>query len=248
MPRRLGPRAHIEAFLGRGPSACLEGFECFHGYGIMGLTFTEGHVLGLRHWQTSTIGPGYISIWYRNPNERWEFWSTQAPEASCNRYTGEAAAVTRRLPIDVTWISEDRLRIQAPDADLDWEVGVAPTFFSRTMSFAMGKLPGRLRTNRSFLRAMGPLGGRLLRVGDFNMTGKMPNRQEFIAAPEAMWVVTTSKAQMGDIDLGPIGPLPTQASVGDFLMPQRGILAAGSAYFEALDIDRHSQVLVNTSP
>lgn len=70
--------------------------ERFRGYGVMGLPFESGHVLGLRRFPVSSIGPGYTSIWHRSPDGRWSFWSTTAPEVSCARYTGEISDDTRQ--------------------------------------------------------------------------------------------------------------------------------------------------------
>jgi hypothetical protein len=35
------------------------------------------------------------------------------------------------------------------------------------------------------------------------------------------------------VDLGQTGPLTPQAQVGDFLIPRRGLIAIGCAYFES---------------
>ena len=40
--------------------------ERFAGYGVMGLPFASGHVLGLRRWPASSLGKGYTSVWHRN--------------------------------------------------------------------------------------------------------------------------------------------------------------------------------------
>ena len=47
--------------------------ERFRGYGVMGLPFESGHVLGLRRFPVSSIGPDYTSIWHRSPDGRWSF-------------------------------------------------------------------------------------------------------------------------------------------------------------------------------
>jgi hypothetical protein len=36
--------------------------ERFFGYGVMGLPFRSGHVLGLRRFPASSIGPRYRSV------------------------------------------------------------------------------------------------------------------------------------------------------------------------------------------
>jgi hypothetical protein len=77
--------------------------ERFRGYGVMGLPFESGHVLGLRRFPVSSIGPGYTSIWHRSPDGRWSLWSTIAPEVSCARYTGEISDDTRQAAIHLAW-------------------------------------------------------------------------------------------------------------------------------------------------
>jgi hypothetical protein len=36
--------------------------ERFSGYGVMGLPFRSGHILALRRFPASSIGPGYRSV------------------------------------------------------------------------------------------------------------------------------------------------------------------------------------------
>jgi hypothetical protein len=52
--------------------------ERFFGYGVMGLPFRSGHVLGLRRFPASSIGPGYRSVWHRDPNGGWTFCGGRA--------------------------------------------------------------------------------------------------------------------------------------------------------------------------
>jgi hypothetical protein len=42
--------------------------ERVSGYGVMGLPFRSGHVLGLRRWTASSIGESFTSIWHRDPD------------------------------------------------------------------------------------------------------------------------------------------------------------------------------------
>ncbi len=246
MTEPRSPKSTIEGLRRNAASRRLKrGFESFHGFGVMGLTFRTGHVLALRHWAESSIGPPYTSIWHRTPSERWDFWSTAPPALSCNRYAGESVAETRQIPIEIAWPAENALRVTAAEVGLEWTITVKATPITRMMGVISRRLPWSVRTHPAFLKVMGPVGGKLLRAGRFNMMGRMPNHQLFIAAPGAMWIVTETSAHLGDLDLGRGGPLPKQASVGDFLMPQRGVLAAGSAYFEELDPTRHSTRLVS---
>ena len=54
--------------------------ERFSGYGVMGLPFRSGHILGLRRFSASSIGPGYRSVWHRAPSGRWTFYQDQPAE------------------------------------------------------------------------------------------------------------------------------------------------------------------------
>ena len=50
--------------------------ERFSGYGLMGLPLRSGHVLAMRRFGASSVGPGYASVWHRSPDGAWSFSST----------------------------------------------------------------------------------------------------------------------------------------------------------------------------
>ena len=54
--------------------------ERFAGYGVMGLPFASGHVLGLRRWPASSLGKGYTSVWHRNSEGQWTFIQNAPPQ------------------------------------------------------------------------------------------------------------------------------------------------------------------------
>lgn len=60
------------------------GEERFGGYGIMGLPFSSGHVLAMRRFPASSIGPTYTSIWHRDPAGKL-FWQSHAAEMAGSR-------------------------------------------------------------------------------------------------------------------------------------------------------------------
>ena len=214
--------------------------ERLRGYGVMGLPFASGHVLGLRRFPVSSIGPGYTSIWHRSPDGRWSFWSTAAAEVSCARYTGEISDDTRQAAIRLAWPGPYRLTIAADEPSLSWEVTFASTPASRTLSALAQRLPGQFLGNESVLRVLGPVAGTLLGAGRLALTGTMPNRQVFHLVPSQVWMVTASRARLGATDLGSPAPLPEQATIGDFRIPQKGLLAVGDLDVEPLSLARHS--------
>jgi hypothetical protein len=80
--------------------------ERFFGYGVMGLPFRSGHVLGLRRIPASSIGPGYRSVWHRDPHGRWTFYQDQPAELACTRYFGtrrRSSATSRCRSEDCSW-------------------------------------------------------------------------------------------------------------------------------------------------
>jgi hypothetical protein len=75
--------------------------ERFAGYGVMGLPFRSGHILALRRFPASSIGPGYRSVWHRDPNGRWTSFQDVAPVQACSRYFGPAVAEVAAATIDI---------------------------------------------------------------------------------------------------------------------------------------------------
>jgi len=83
--------------------------------------------------------------------------------------------------------------------------------------------------------ALERLGGWMLGLGNMSLRGTAPNGQRFWMAPRVLWRVAASAAVLDGEDLGMLGPLPKQVRLGDFWIPNRGILAFGETGFEALD-------------
>jgi hypothetical protein len=214
--------------------------ERFSGYGVMGLPFASGHVLALRRFTASSVGPGYTSVWHRTPRGEWVFYADVAPGQGCPRYFGALASEAIETEIRVTWTAPFRLRVVAPAVRLEWDVTVAATAATRLMNVASGLLPDAAWRSPAFLRTMAKVAGPLLGVGRIGMWGRVPNGQRFIANPRVIWRVSGSRAVLAGEDFGSPGPVQPQAHLGDFWIPQRGMLAIGAAYFEPFDQARHS--------
>ena len=221
--------------------------ERFHGWGVLGFPFASGHVLGLRRWPASSIGPPYTSVWHRAPDGAWSFWSTEPPQISCNRYAGELITHTAQTPIAIAWPGDWTLHIEVEKVSLRWEIILSEPPIARALNAVAARLPDRLRRADAVLRVLGPVAGRLLGAGPIALTGYMPNRQRFWMAPYRVWVASRSNATLAGQDMGGPAPLPEQARVGDFRIPQRGLLAIGSVYFTPLDPTRHSTRLAKSA-
>jgi hypothetical protein len=205
--------------------------ERFFGYGVMGVPFRSGHVLGLRRFPASSIGPGYRSVWHRDPHGRWTFYQDQPAELACTRYFGSEVDEVREGPVRIDWTGPRRFDVRAGDGDLEWTVVVGSTPVTRLLNGVASALPARAWRSRPVLDVMSRVAGAALRAGRVRLTGLAPNGQRFAANPLTMWVATDSKATVGGIDLGEMGPAPEQAHLRDFSLPQRGMLVVGRVMF-----------------
>jgi len=214
--------------------------ERFAGYGVMGLPFISGDVLAFRRMTASSIGPGYTTIWHRDPRGRWTFFTNIDPLQSCPRFFGEAISKVVESEIELDWDGPFELSLRVPEARLQWGVRLSSDGWTRSVSAVGGLLPPGLRRRGEFLSAMGGAAGRILGLGKMALTGVAPNGQRYRAAPRLVWRVEASAAILDSRDLGEIAPLPEQARLGDFWIPNRGIFAVGEARFDAFDPERHS--------
>lgn len=215
--------------------------ERFSGYALMGLPFESGHVLGLRRFPVTSVGPGYTSVWLRRPTGSWTIYTNVDPTLSCPRYFGSALESTSVHDIAIEWHDDRNFSVGIDDdVSLRWDVRLAATPVTRTMSAMTNAMPDSFWRSNPFLRAMGAVAGPSLRAGKVALAGSVPNRQRFAATPKRIWTVASSRVMLDGQDLGAVKPLPTQSRLGDFWMPQRGIFMIGSATFEPFDASRHS--------
>ena len=222
--------------------------ERFAGYGVMGVPFTSGDLLAMRRFPASSLGHGYTSLWHRDPQGRWTFYSDVPPQLACPRYFGSAVGEAVVREIEITWSSLRDFTISiAEDSDLDWHLSLAETPATRLINAVGSVLPDALWRKEAVLKPMGKAAGLMLRAGRLGLTGQAPNHQRFIANPMLIWAIQSSTARMGNQDLGSVGPLPVQTRLGDFWIPQRGIFAIGRAFFEPLDPARHALTTATSS-
>jgi hypothetical protein len=205
--------------------------ERFSGYGVMGLPFRSGHILGLRCFSASSIGPGYRSVWHRGPSGRWTFYQDQPAELACTRYFGAAVDEVRECPIEIAWTGPRSFEVSAGGGELAWNLELESTPVTSTLNRVASLLPDRAWQSSPILAAMSRAAGLALRAGRVRLTGLTPNGQRFVANPLHIWVARESSACVQGSDLGAMGPAPEQAQLSDFAIPQRGVFVVGRAFF-----------------
>jgi hypothetical protein len=218
--------------------------ERFAGYDIMGLPFASGHVLALRRFPASSVGPGYRSIWHRDPAGVWTFYTDTEPSHSCNRYFGRAIAKAVVTPIHIGWPAGDRISVRVPGA-IEWESRLEQNATARMMGAIGTAMPATLWRSGPVLNLMSFMASRALGAGMLKLQGSAPNGQRFIANPTRIWFIPDSHATVAGVKLGPVGALHPQARLGDFMIPQKGIFAIGGAMFDVFDPARHAAVATN---
>jgi hypothetical protein len=209
------------------------------GFGVHGPPFASGHCLALRHCPATSFGPGYRSVWHRNPAGVWTFYATTPAQLSCARYFSSVTTNdTVQCGIDIAWVTPWSLFVGI-DGLLEWHIEIAATPRTRLMSNVAQRLPARAWTNRLILGGLGRAAGAMLGAGQIRLSGTAPNGQRFIIAPTRLWAVAASRAVVCGEELGPVGPLHHQDRLADFRTPQRGLFAVGCGHFETYDATHH---------
>jgi hypothetical protein len=235
----MTPLAELVRRADERPLRARPGRDDLRGFAVVGLPFAAGDVLALRRIPTTTFGPGYTSLWHRAPGGAWTIYTTIAPELSCPRFVGAAASRVVETPIEVEWTGPLALAVRVPAAGLDWRLRLASSPVTRLMNAMMSLMPAFLFRSDLVLSLMSWMSTVLLAAGRFSLRGRMPNLQWFQAGPRKIWMVPEARAALGGRDLGPPGPLVTQAALGDFALPQRGVFMLGGMSLEAFMPGRH---------
>ncbi|HVZ73325.1 MAG TPA: hypothetical protein VHJ20_13185 [Polyangia bacterium] len=221
------------------PPRARPGRDDVAGFAVIGQPFSSGDLLCLRKFPASTFGPGYTSVWHRAPDGAWTVYTSVAPEQSCPRFIGAAIARAVETAIDVAWTGAAELDVRVPAAGLRWRMRVAATPVTRLMNVMMALMPAWMFRSDLVLSMMSLMSTALLAAGRFRLRGRVPNRQWFQAGPRGVWMVPDAQASIGERDLGAPRPLPTQATLGEVPLPQRGVLMTGGFSFEAYAPERH---------
>ena len=209
--------------------------ERFAGYGILGLSFASGHVLAFRRITASSLGLPYTTVWHRDPGGTWTLFGDVEPGMSCPRYFGKAIQRVVLQGMELSWDGSLEVSLRIPEVRLQWGMRLARDASTVGLSAGGRLLPGPLWEREKVVSALERLGGWMLGLGKMSLKGTAPNGQRFWMAPRVLWRVAASAAVLDGEDLGMLGPLPKQVRLGDFWIPNRGILAFGETGFDALD-------------
>ncbi|HEV2536755.1 MAG TPA: hypothetical protein VGU21_04500 [Streptosporangiaceae bacterium] len=231
VPRLSAQLEDFPAVRGRAP---WPGHEYVRGWGVFGLPFDSGHVLGLRVFPQNDFAP-YRALWHRDPGGRWSIY-VDGPrlDTACPRYFGAACHITGFAQIGLSWDGPATLRVTMDSPALEWTLTATSTrilALLNTMNAAMPLATWRLR---SLVRARERLASRL-GMGHLQLTGTMPGGQVGTIMPERMYFVDDSQATLDGTDLGRPAHLRTNPAIGGIPMPARGVLSTGQAVFEILD-------------
>lgn len=111
----------------------VAGRERLRGYAVPSVPFRSGHMLAMRRFPASSIGPAYTSLWHRAPSVRLVIYQDQEPRFGCPRAFGPAIDEARVVPIELRWTGPHRfeMRIETDDVDLFWDVSLAGTAVTR---------------------------------------------------------------------------------------------------------------------
>jgi hypothetical protein len=205
--------------------------ERLEGYGVTGVSFASGHVLVLRRFAASSVGPPFTSVWHRDPLGDWTLHADVEPELACARYFGAAAVRSVRDEVTLAWLGTHSLSVQVLHARLAWAVHVAPTIGTRVLSALAPRVPDAAWRSPLATRVMAGLGARSLGVGRATLDGRSPNGQRYAIRPRRLWSVDASVGRIDGRHLGPLVLPRTQARLGDLWLPRWGLFVVGQEIF-----------------
>lgn len=232
---RASPRMSAEDAekLARVPSGDGERFD---GYTIVGQRFQSGHVLALRRWAASSIGPAYTSVWHQFPDAAWRLYSTVSSAHSCARYIDSATALSWKGAIRLCWADPHRLNVEVRGVGLEWEIDFRDSWFSRAFGATVGVIPAELLDADPALRAVEWATNAYLGPGALSLAGVMPNGNAYRLLPRELWLMEDARAWLNGVSLGPVEPAAGCARIGELAVPTSGILAFATARFESAGV------------
>ena len=208
-----------DACILRGPG------DAFSGYAVIGLPFQSGHVLALRRFSASSLGPVYTSV----PASR----SRGSLDLLLDGRARPVVCAVLRRPGRPQRGHPDRARAWAAPCALrvsirgrlTWQLTMGSSPMTRLLNTMTSLIPERAWRMPAVFRGMGLAADAAFGTGHLNLRGRTPNGHRFVMNPRQFWLLNASTAHMSGHDLGPPGPLEEPATLEDMRIPQRGLFA-----------------------
>lgn len=124
------------------------------------------------------MGPGYTSVWHRDPAGNGTFYSDIAPEQGCARYSSKEGNGSLVAPVRISGAGPFH-SVLIVDNSVIWHIRLTETVASRVLNVAAKLVPESWWRNRSVLALMGLAARFTLRTGTTNLTGRTPNNHQF---------------------------------------------------------------------
>ena len=205
----------------------------FAGYAVVGVRFASGHVLVLRRWPASSIGPAYTSVWHQSPDGAWQMFVNAGAGQTCVRFFPSMATRWREEKIRLCWLDPYRLRIEVRGAALEWEIEFRQTWLTRVFGAVRRIMPFALASSRPSLRAMQWMSHHWLGAGRVPLLGVMPNGSAFRAVPRQLWLMDDSRAWLNGESLGAVDRSNVEVPLESYRVVTSGLLAMVNAAFQA---------------
>lgn len=196
----------------------------FAGYAVLGVSFASGDVLALRHYPVSSRGRAYTCVWHCSPDDEWVFYADVPASQGCARYFAPALKEVVVAPIRVEWHGPRRLVVAVDGGRLVcWSLELQSTILTRFFNEVAPGLGRAWPRRLGLLEALQYVSRLFPSLGELRLTGLTPTGVRFIALPQAIWWVSTSRATVQGVDLGSSTRLRRRLALGDFSIPRRGL-------------------------
>lgn len=225
---RSSPQWHAEV-VERRAHIPPDGDERFVGYAVLGQRFQSGHVLALRRWPATSIGPAYTSVWHRSPDDTWRLYADVPPAQSCARYIDSAMSSSWEGRIRLAWSDPYRLCVDVRGVGLEWNIDFRRTWITRAFTAARSVLPDAALATEPVSRALEWMARACLGVG--GLSGVMPSGHYYRALPRCIWLMDDARAWLNGVNLGPPERAAVNPRIGSLTVPTCGALAFVSAQF-----------------
>ncbi|CAN5652347.1 hypothetical protein BH23CHL2_BH23CHL2_30560 [soil metagenome] len=217
------------------------GHEHYHGYGVMVMPFSSGHLLGLRVFPDTDFGP-YRSVWHRTPGGDWSIFNDgHSLDTTCPRWWGPVLKHASLTGIDVTWTGPSVLRVTMEEPQLEWTMSISASLPLRAINKLSAKLPSWTWKVSPLVSARESMAKRLLGMGDLRFTFPAPNGSSATVMCEQIYFIESSEAILEGQSLGHPVRLPANPTIGDVALPTRPSFFVGKAYARIDDPDEYRQ-------